>query len=226
MYGFDIERFKAYLEEDGVLQTNKYDVTIFLQGPLSTYRINDTAGNRDSTRQTGKDLTYRCINAAIPGLALRTKDTNRYGLGIFEKMPYSGNYTDIDLTFVCDRYGLAYSFWYTWINYIFGMNGSISGSNVFGNKNNFQNAQRGSFYTAEYKENYAATINITNYDNEGLEGIRTTLLQAYPTSINDIPLSWGDNNNLVKLTTKITFKEFVLGDAQNQTTLGGIRTTQ
>ena len=85
MYGFDIERFKAYLEEDGVLQTNKYDVTIFLQGPLSTYRINDTAGNRDSTRQTGKDLTYRCINAAIPGLALRTKDTNRYGLGIFEK---------------------------------------------------------------------------------------------------------------------------------------------
>ena len=226
MYGFDIERFKAYIEEDGILQTNKFDVTIFLQGPLSTYKINDTAGNSDSTRQTGKDLTYRCIGASIPGLALRTRDVNRYGLGIQEKMPFSGNYTDIDLTFICDRYGLAYSFWYTWVNYIFGMNGSISGKNVFGNINNFQNAQRGSFYTTEYKENYAATINITSYDNEGLEGIRTTLLQAYPTSINDIPLSWGDNNNLVKLTTKLTFKEFVLGDPQNQTSLGGIRTTQ
>jgi hypothetical protein len=222
MYGFDIERFKAYIEEDGILQTNKFDVTIFLQGPLANYRINDQAGNSDSNRQTSRDLTYRCIAASLPGMVIRTSDVNRYGLGIFEKMPFSANYTDIDLTFICDRYGLAYSFWYTWFNYIFGMNGATSQSNIFGQTNNDSISKlRGSYYTAEYKDNYAATVNITVYDTEGLEGIRTTLLKAYPISINDIPLSWGDNNNLVKLSVKMTFTEWVLGDPQTQTTLGG-----
>jgi hypothetical protein len=227
MYGFDIERFKAYIEDDGILQTNKYDVTIFLQGPLAGYRINDQAGNSDSNRQTSRDLTYRCINASIPGMAMRTTDINRLGLGIQEKMPFSANYTDIDLTFVCDRFGLAYSFWYTWFNYIFGMNGHESKTNIFGPINNDINSNlRGSFYTAEYKDNYAATVNITVYDTSGLEAIRTTLLKAYPISINDVPLSWSDHNNLVKITTRLTFREWVLGDPQTQTTLGGVRTTR
>ena len=226
MYGFDIERFKAYIEEDGILQTNKFDVSIFLQGPLANYRINDQAGNSDSNRQTSRDLTYRCVAASLPGMAMRTRDINRYGLGVHEKMPFSANYTDIDLTFVCDRFGLAYSFWYTWFNYIFGMNGATSKSNVFGQTNNDNISKlRGSFYTAEYKDNYAATIMITVYDAEGIEGIKTTLLKAYPISINDISLNWGDNNNLVKLTVRMTFSEWVLGDSQLQTTLGGVRTT-
>ena len=90
-------------------------------------------------------------------------------------------------------------------------------SNIFGSLNTLNN--RRSFYTAEYKDNYAGTIQIKVYDTSGNVSLVTTLLKAYPTSMNDVSLNWSDNNNLIKLTITITFREWVLGDSQQAVTL-------
>jgi len=220
---FNIADFRSIIETGGVLQTNKYDVAIYFNGPMGQFIINDPVGNSGTTAggQT-EDLSYRCISASLPGMAMRTADINRFGIGVSEKMPYSANYTDITLTFLMDRTGATYNFWYTWFNFIFGINGEETNSNVFGGISSGN--PRGSFYTAEYKDNYSATIIITVYDNEGNPQITTTLLKAFPVSINDVALNWSDNNNLIKLTTTITFREWVLGDDQNQSSLSVVRT--
>ena len=41
------------------------------------------------------------------------------------------------------------------------------------------------------------------------------LYKAYPVTINDVPLSWTDNNNMVKLTVQMTFLEWDLNNTGN-----------
>lgn len=215
---FNILDFQSYIADTGVIQSNKYDVQITFDGDFGAFDINGSDGSTVGTTESTQDIQYRCISTSLPGLAMRTTDVNRFGVGVSEKMPFSANYTDVSLTFLMDRYGQGYNFWYTWFNYIFGINGEETSSNVYGTVNNSGN--RRSFYTAEYKDNYSATITITVYDNEGNPNIVVTLLKAYPIYVNDVPLSWTDNNNLIKLTTVITFREWVLGDGQQNTSLG------
>jgi hypothetical protein len=215
---FNISDFKSNIEKTGVLQTNKYDVLVSLPKAFGNLNIRSADGSTTSMVNEGiKDLTYRCVNASLPGIALRTNDINRFGIGITEKMPFSAGYTDVSLTFLMDKSGAAYKFWYTWLNYIFGTNGEETNSNIFGSLNTLNN--RRSFYTAEYKDNYAGTIQIKVYDTSGNVSLVTTLLKAYPTSMNDVSLNWSDNNNLIKLTITITFREWVLGDSQQAVTL-------
>lgn len=213
---FNIADFKSHISKTGVLQTNKYDVTISLPFAFGEKSIIAADGSTVGIAKEGmKDLSYRCINASLPGMAMRTTDINRYGIGIMEKMPYSATYTDVSLTFLMDRDGTAYKFWYAWFNYIFNVSSFNGATNIFGTNP----LSDRSFYTAEYKDNYAGTITIKVYDAFGNVTLTTTLLKAYPISINDVALNWSDQNNLIKLTTTITFKEWMLGDSQKAVTL-------
>jgi len=220
---FNILDFQSYIADTGVLQTNKYDVMIMFDNPdgIGAYNIIGADGSTRGAADNVTDLNYRCINASLPGLTMRTADINRFGLGVSEKMPFSANYTDVSLTFLMDRFGDQYNFWYAWFNYIFGISGQETLSNIYGSYSVGGDGDSGRpFYTAEYKDNYSATIVITVYDTEGNPNIQATLLKAYPISVNDIALNWTDNNNLVKLTTTLTFREWVLGDGQTNVTLG------
>jgi hypothetical protein len=224
----NIEEFRTNISKKGVLQSNKYDVLISFptNSPFATKTITTNDSNIGNAISNTRDLQYRCISASLPGIALRTADINRYGIGISEKMPFTGNYTDVTLTFLMDRTGDVYKFWYSWINFVFGTNGEENVNNIYGNYNVADNnyvLNRGdqyrSFYTAEYKDNYAADITITVYDTTGKPQIVATLVKAYPISINDIALNWTDNNSLIKLTTTVTFREWVYGTPETPLTL-------
>jgi len=210
---FDIEEFKAYIEDGGVLQNNKYDVQIVFPAgsPMGRSFLSSATTQGASSSQITDDMMFRCINASLPGIALRTTDVNRFGVGVLEKMPFSGNYTDMDLTFLSDRYGDQYSFLYGWINNVFSVTGQVAGSSAGGSVVSNINGNR-KFYTTEYKDNYSATIIITVYDNGGDPVLVYTLYKAFPIAINDIPVSWADRDGLLKVTTKITFREWSLDD--------------
>ena len=128
---FNISDFQSYIGDTGVLQTNKYDVQITLDGALGGLGISGSDGSTMGVNESTVDILYRCTNASLPGLSMRTIDSNRFGIGVSEKMPFSANYTDISLTFLMDRYGSQYNFWYTWFNYIFGVSGEENTSNIY-----------------------------------------------------------------------------------------------
>ena len=204
---FNIKQFKSAIEKNGILQPNKYDVTINFSASASSFGLTGasiaTNGTSQNLSELTQDLSYRCIGVSLPGVAIRTSDNNRLGLGIAEKMPFSGAYTDVSLSFICDRNGAAYKFWYSWINYIFAANGKESNSAVTNNR---------MYYTTQYKDNYSSIITITIYDPTGKPSIICDLYKAFPTSLNDISLGWSDNNNVLKLTTQISFREWAIRD--------------
>jgi hypothetical protein len=213
MPGFDILEFRSQLDDTGILQTNKYEVIITPPPGLTGSSITSVTGTANGGESTSfldftRDLSYRCIGATLPGVTLRTSDVNRFGTGILEKMPFSGAYTDIDLTFLCDRYGEVYNFWYGWLNYIFSVTGEEQSTGPVS-----QITPGRKFYTTEYKDNYSTNIMIMVYDNSGEASIVYTLYKAFPISINDTPLSWSDNNNTIKLSTRISFREWSLNES-------------
>lgn len=218
---FNVGEFSARVSQRGFLQTNKYDVRIFFENTALAggFLTNRDLGNVAIT-DVSRDLSYRCVAASLPGMTLKTSDVNRMGLGVQEKMPYSGNFTDINLSFICDKYGAAYNFWYDWFNYIFAINGQTT--------NNGRITSRSRpYYTTEYKDNYAATIAITVYDATGRIAMQHILFKAFPISISDIQIGWNNNNQLMKINTTVTFREWSLdgGDAvlvDLQRSLGGI----
>lgn len=219
--GFNVSNFKANILDNGFLQTNKYDVQIdFSADSLLSGLSIKSGGQSTSFQAASNDLTYRCIDASIPGIAIRSADVNRYGLGIIEKMPYSGNYTDMSLTFLCDRYGSAYNFWYAWINYVFAANGKESKGSV----NSSLNSSSGSrlFYTNTYKDEYSAKLTVTVYDNFGDSQLTCNIYKAFPVALNDSKVSWGDNNNLMKISATLSFREWDLqvGQSSSSTVVG------
>ena len=203
---FNVEKFRSNIAKNGLIQTNKYDINMSFgldsnQQSPQNFTIT-TNGQSANFTDILAYLSNRCVSASLPGVALRTIDSNRYGLGIIEKMPYTGNYTDISLTFLCDRLGFTYNFWYSWINYIFAVNGHDSNGTVD------KTSGTRPYYTTQYKDSYAGNLKITVYDQGGNPSLVYSLYKAYPISINDTAVSWSDNNDLLKLTTTITFREW------------------
>lgn len=195
---FDVNTFKSDISKRGLIQNNKYEVII---GGLRVPNLNNV--------EILKELKTRCISASLPGVAIKTGDINRYGVGVTEKMPFTGAYTDISLSFLCDRDGELYNFWYTWINTIFSVNGVASGTSA-GLGGRLSTPSGRAPYTAEYKDNYSAEVDINLYTNEGDKSLSYKLYKAFPVAVNDSQLSWSDTNNLLKLNVTMTFVEWKL----------------
>jgi hypothetical protein len=198
--GFNIQDFKSNIGKDGVLQNNKFLVTI---------------SNPQQFVNVGL-LQFRASDIRIPGVSFETLNTHRYGVGPIQKFPTNVNFTDIGITFIEDKHGSIWNSMNSWTRKIFNYGGvntvdGISPSSVF-----YQEQ-----YTLEYKNTYSTNIVIQVFNNEaendtyiGALGsdikatLIITLLDAYPISMHDVPLSWSDNNNLFKTTVDFTFRDY------------------
>ena len=130
--------------------------------------------------KTSRNLIYRCENANLPGRTLATTERKTYGP--VEQFPYLTTYTDIDLTFIVDDDMQQKVFFDAWLNYI----------------NPTYN------YNMRYKENYATTITINQYDVTNKLSYTINLFDAYPISMNQLDLDWnGDGYH--KLTVTFTY---------------------
>ena len=111
-------------------------------------------------------------------------------------------------TILCDNYGDIWQFWHDWLRYIYDFTPIAfpGNGNVVSQPN----------YSLNYKDNYSSTMSIAVYDVGGTVIKRIDLYQAFPTSIREIPLSWEDSNNLLKLGVSVTFKEYTLVAAEQR----------
>jgi len=55
---------------------------------------------------------------------------------------------------------------------------------------------------------YAVDTKINVYDNDGKPSTTVELIDSYPVSMNDIALSWADNNQLKRVTVTFTFRHW------------------
>jgi hypothetical protein len=202
---FSINEFKTNLSKRGVIQNNKYEISFNFESMLSeTSETSDSLLKRISSiasmGEINNELSLRCTDVSLPGLNLLVSDKeNRFGLGLREPMPFSASYAagNFSMSFIADKDNLVHKFWRTYLNYIFQADGRITQTTPSSR----------TFYTVEYKDNYSSNIDIVVYDNDSSTTIHHKIHKVFPVAINDINLSWGDNNKLLKITVKLGFTE-------------------
>lgn len=198
---FNISEFSASIAEYGILQNNKFLVYFASPGSLQD-SVYGTQGDSGFSLNTERIIQMRAEQARLPGIVTLTKDINRYGVGVVQKMPFNAQFTDTSITFIADANAEIYKYFYAWITSIIDFNGS--------------NTQRGvATYKVGYKDDYATDIQIIVFDNYGNMVKTITLYEAYPNTMNDIPLDWNNNNTLMKITVGFTFKEWSIEGVNN-----------
>lgn len=200
---FNINRFKQNVDDFGYLKNNKFEV--FVQTPNFLRNKYLKINNREtSISQLNNLLKFRIEQIRAPGVSLLSIDTNRYGIGPTQKMPFNAQFFDTTFSVLVDRNTDLWDFWYNWINGIFNFNGQEpNGNNIF-------TGARIPNYTTEYKDEYSTIMMIVIYNDLG-ETVKTiNLYEAFPSSIREIPLAWNDNVNLLRLALTVTFSGYTI----------------
>lgn len=198
---FNINTFKENVNSYGYAKNSKFEV--FVQAPRilqnSTLNIN---GIQQTTDTINNVLRYRIDQVRAPGAFLLSTDTNRYGVGPTQKMPFNSQFSDTTFSILVDQRTFLWDFWYNWINAIFNFNGQEP------NGNNLITGGRIPKYTLKYKEEYSTIMMIVIYNDFG-ETIKTiNLYDAFPSSIAEIPLAWNDTQGLMRLAITVTYSQF------------------
>jgi hypothetical protein len=130
---------------------------------------------------TARTLNYRCESAQLPGKSFTTTE-QKFGSAPVEKFPYATNFTDIDLTFIVDDDMQQKLLFDGWMNYV---------SPVYN-------------YNIRYKSDYTTALTINQYDVENKLTYSVNLYDAYPISMNQLDLNWG-NDGMHKLVVTFAY---------------------
>jgi hypothetical protein len=153
--------------------------------------------NNNNERLLG--VTRRTDGFNVPGAVIQTSDSRRYGIGPVSRLPV-GTVTNTNFTinFVADQMGLYYQYFVAWMDGIVHYNGrskaSINTPNKFGNY----------FYEVSYFKDYAVDLTLHEMDERYNSIIETTLVGAYPISVSDKAISWG-NSGLVTFNVEFAY---------------------
>lgn len=204
---FDIQALTSYIAQSGTLPSNRFEVIIPLPPILRNGIISKEGVVLDLNSLSKTDLTLRAESVRAPGITINTSQVNRYGIGPIQKFPNNGNFTDTSMTFLCDRNSYIWVFWYQWLNSVFVFD--ENDRNLYSQGNDY------STYRSNYKDDYATDIEIDvyNYDvgpGSGIVSNRIKLIDAFPVSVNDVNLDWGQNNTNLKITVTLAFSNWTI----------------
>lgn len=200
---FNVNSFKQNINDFGYIKSNKFEV--FVQSPKFLQNKYIQVGNRQTTvNDLNNLLRFRIEQVVVPGVSLQSIDTNRYGVGPTQKMPYNAQYFDTTFSILLDKNTDLWDFWYNWTNGIFNFNGQEpNGNNIF-------DGTRIPTYSVEYKDEYSTVMMIVLYNDVG-ETVKTiNLYEAFPSSVRNIQLAWNDNINLIRLAITVTYSSYTI----------------
>lgn len=172
-------------------------------------------------------LSFRCEDAELPGRSFSTFEARTYGP--FIKYPALTSYNEMNLTFLCSG------------NQVGSVNTGLIEKRFFdGWMNSIQTPKLASpqltSWNFSYKEEYTRDVTIVHYDVVGdssTVGINQTaskgrisyavkLINAFPTSVNQIGLSWG-NDEISRLVVTIAYDYW---DSIPESNIGGLELPQ
>lgn len=190
---FRIDNFIGSLSKYGTLQTNKFEVEITLPTFLSYPR---------------DILILRTDRVRLPGVVTDNIESRRYGIGPVYKNATNVRFEPISMSFIETAKSEIYSIFYDWIR-----QGMFDFSRIGGRRS--QEPNTGITFLTEYKERYATDITIKVFNNAGkgltesqltsTPSLQLKLVEAFPISMSDNDLSWGDTNNLYKVNVSFAY---------------------
>ena len=203
--GFNVNQFKGAVNQNDILRTNNFRMEF--QTPRGMI-------GHQTHYNTLRFMEYWCEISAQPGINFLTTDARKYAFGPMQKRPYVTSFNDLSVTFYDDGYGDNWRFFDDWNRLI--NNSTLSKDENIIDESDRNNAQAESMYPYElsYRDDYITDVMLKVYDNEGTVIKTIKFREMYPLNIADSPLSWADNNSLLRFTVNLTFLEWYEIDPQ------------
>ncbi len=195
MLPVSIDDLKSTISKrDGVARSNRFSVYMnipIISISLTNIVTNLLKGNNAlaGTVNNPRDISVLCETTGMPGFDVNTFET-AYGIKR-RKIPQAFDKQDIQLTFMVTNDYFSRNFLDTWCNSVINkLDGTIN-----------------------YKSDYASDIVIQQLDvkNFPIGGVK--LYNAYPISVQEIPLSNNNDNDVTKITATFTYDYALNTDA-------------
>lgn len=215
---FNISDFSTHIKRFGVLQTNRYEVSIPVPSILLSNRglllANLTSLNGSTIQQ---NINFRAEQVRIPGIDIQTIDNTPQGIGLTQSFPTHVRFTDPSITFLDNQNNDLYKYFYAWKNSIVDYSGFRASTNAYNPQTDYEVA---------YKDNYTVNMNVDIYDNQGNKKTTIELLEIFPKSLNDASLSWSETNNLFRITVTFKFKSWKIQNVLNNAFAGVVQSQE
>lgn len=190
---FRIDNFIGSLSKYGTLQTNKFEVEIPVPEFLSYPR---------------DLLILRTERVRLPGIIVDSIENKRYGIGPPQKTATNVRFDTVSMSFIETAKSEIHDLFYDWVR-----QGVFDFSSIGGSRSLEPN--RRVTYMSEYKEKYVKDITIKVFNNSGkgiidsqistTPSLQLKLVEAFPISMSDNDLSWGDTNTLYKVNVSFAY---------------------
>lgn len=223
---FKISEFKAELNSNGYLRPWEYQVVLAAPPALAGSQfVNQNQSVGSSNIQSM--ISLRSTQARTPAMQIDWLDIPRYGVGLKQGSPYNAHIKHTHFAFICDKAGNLYNFFHSWLNYIFAFSPL---ANAQGGPIANQNRAN---YILNYKDQYVTDVHINLFNPAGGQRNQTSsssaiamefiLFQAFPVTINEIPLDWEDTKSLVEMTVVLNYRDYAISTSNLGT--GTLNTT-
>lgn len=142
-----------------------------------------------------RQLTLRTESIALPGVSFAEVDAYKiYGNGLTLSIPHTSTVQEITCVHTIDVAGQVLQTFFDWANQIIDLTG----------KNKF---------SAYYYKQYVRNMTINVYDVQGKTSTpikKYTLVNAYPSSYDQIEMAWDAGGEIAKLSVTYKFEHFTL----------------
>lgn len=208
-----IQNFRSYLNKyNDVARADRFKVFI----------IPPTAILPFGYSQATEKLSFQCEAAELPGRSLATFDARTYGPNV--KYPYQTIYNDLNLTFFCTANKSSSEARTSLV--ALNNNNDVKGTGLWEkrffdnwmdkiNPSQITDTVNTPSYNMEYKENYQSIIEVVHYDVNDAETYSVKFMEAFPTAVNQLSLSWADES-VLRLTVTFSYTRWeISNDAKN-----------
>lgn len=227
---FNIKGFMSEINTGGVLRTNRYHVTFAAPAYLRDDALTSTLNDQNTSTPLDR-ISLRCESVQLPGVTMATIDgaPPRMGYGPIESMPYGTVFDDITLSFIVDAKSEVHRFFYKWVNSI--VNFHAQGQTKL--RESLGPVKGMKTYEVGYKKNFTTDLTITVYDGvnsktqengqnvflvQGKRVMEVKVYNAFPKLLPSLDLSWGSNDEIVRLQMPFSYTDFEVNYPQETNT--------
>ena len=193
---FNINTFRGEIAAKGILPTTHF--ILFIDPNFGGARNQGRSATADT-------LAMRCEAASIPGVSLMLQDIIRHGYGPITRMAHAVQYPMLTLTFIMDQEGAVHKFFKDWIGKVI-RHDSKAGMDLRDKRKDGMYP-----YQVGYKRGdngYAIPqMTLAVFDRQLTRVINCTFYDVFPVQLNDIQLSWAEQDTPVRFAVTLTFTD-------------------
>lgn len=203
----NLDQFSSELRQTGTHPKNRFRVLI--DAPEKLYRKSflksiidgDTLTIENTVEQLftpkpfdERKISLRASSTIFPGKTIMVKDDLlRYGFGVVDKIGHNTLYSNVPVEFIVDsEFDLARSF-HSWMDLINKADRTVDNPYLIG-----------------YKDDYATTMSISQYNRQGFQTSQCTLYDAFPIEIGDVQIAYDDMDSYFVLPVLFTYTDYTM----------------